>query len=373
MTQRTRTPNVVRRWDTAAMTTLLHQPAFRQELTDAIAPPRWEESVHRQATQFADQLGTKFNGGKKTPKHLQWKRHLADDTWGAIQHKAALHQQLLLHRRWGKRWRLAVIFQTWKHRIRLHDAQYAHVLAQQDQQVAWWWREWTMATAVVKQLVRRDDQAFYEDLAVDAGRVATQQGLTALWKKLRFLLPRHRNRKQQVTPDLFFDFLNHFETLEAGDTMDAKSYLEELNADVAHAIRDRPDNEVYDLATLPTLCDVERLCQQQKPGKAAGPDSVPSDLLHQAADLMALPIHNLVFKSFLQAQEAAAFKGGTLQPIWKGKSALHDAAGYRGILMANCAAKIGHAWARQQLTRTFQTKAVQGATNHCCCSCPSYP
>ena len=42
-----------------------------------------------------------------------------------------------------------------------------------------------------------------------------------------------------------------------------------------------------ELAALPTLCEIEKHCRQQKPSRAAGLDGIPSELPHFAAPIIA--------------------------------------------------------------------------------------
>eukprot|EP00438_Fugacium_kawagutii_P022429 Skav232856 [mRNA] locus=scaffold2451:21985:25866:+ [translate_table: standard] len=172
--------------------------------------------------------------------------------------------------------------------------------------------------------------------------------------------PKHRGRRQQIQPDLYLEFLSHFETLEAGNTLTGPQLIQELHDDVQTTLDERPMVESFDLAAIPSLCQIEQMCHKQHPGRAAGPDCILPDVAHQAPDIIAGPLHNLILKSYLQGQEPIAAKGGILQPIWKGKTALHEAQGYRGILLSNCFSKVAHAWTREQLLQTYTRVAREG-------------
>ena len=54
-------------------------------------------------------------------------------------------------------------------------------------------------------------------------------------------------------------------------------------------------------------------------GKAAGPDSLPGDVLHHAAGELALPIYQLLLKAFVRRDEPILWKGGLQFHLWKNK------------------------------------------------------
>lgn len=325
-----------------------------EAFASCLASPSWDTSVRSHATL----LQQKVRGGLPSPSKRsltpRWKRHLSADTMQWVRHKAELHRLLLTSRRTQQQWIARLIRHVWKFRSQPHVSSCHQALAQYDHYISSLWDAWRSAAMQVKSLARRDDRAFYEDLARSAGKTATQQGLNALWRSIRFLLPRHRVKRQNVQPDLFHDFLRHFEQLEGGTTLSDQELRGEISADMTGIIQQRPATEHFMLSDLPALCEIELACLWRHPGRAPGPDA------HFAASAVALPIHNLALKTVLQGQEAVSLKGGVLQPIWKGKSALHDATGFRGILLSNSFAKVTQAWARSKLMDTFSRTACEG-------------
>lgn len=88
------------------------------------------------------------------------------------------------------------------------------------------------------------------------------------------------------------DLLNHFEQLEAGVTITAGEARTNL-AVSQYARVDPPGNLEVELRSLPSIVDIEIQCLRQKPGKAAGPDGLPPDLVHHVAPVLAPAFHSL--------------------------------------------------------------------------------
>ena len=233
--------------------------------------------------------------------------------------------------------------------IRLHDQASAQTLGQLHQ-----------VAAQVCQAVRNEDAAYYQSLAEQAHHTYSLESLTGLWKHLRALLPKNRNKRNHVQHDLGGSLLTHFEELEAGITMDKHQLhtmcIQRNNRELAR----RPLVRHMDLAELPTLAEIEDHCLQQRPHKAPGPDGIPSTLCRLGAVAIAPSLHALICKSFLNGIEPFPHKGGYLCTIYKHKGSRSDAAAYRGILLTDSFSKITHAWSRRKLLPTLQARKTIG-------------
>eukprot|EP00438_Fugacium_kawagutii_P022428 Skav232855 [mRNA] locus=scaffold2451:19147:20982:- [translate_table: standard] len=163
------------RFDVKATQNMCSTSEGRAKLTAALQTPSWTTSVHHHNTCLAQQVRSVLPRQSRRTAGPIWKRHLAEDTWEAIQHKASLHQQILQHRRLCQRWLLGTIVTWWRARRSSPLSLYTTALALQDQCAAQLWAQWKRATAAVKHLVRRDDQLYYAQLAEEAGQVVTQQ------------------------------------------------------------------------------------------------------------------------------------------------------------------------------------------------------
>lgn len=206
--------------------------------------------------------------------------------------------------------------------------------------------------------INQEDTRYYESLALEAGHTYTKEGLTGLWQRLKAVLPKHREKHRRVSHDV--DLLHHFESLEAGTTQTIEAFGQQCLQRNQRELQERPVSQVFALAELPTLTEIEELCLKKQPHKAPGPDGVPSDVGRFGATAVAQHLHNLILKSFLSGVEPMRFKGGILCPIWKRKGSLQDATSYRGILLADMYAKVFHAWARRRLLPTLQCRKTPG-------------
>lgn len=70
--------------------------------------------------------------------------------------------------------------------------------------------------------IRKADTDYYLHLAQQAGDKYSHEGLTAVWKQIKSVLPRHKMKQTQAKQDFGDELLQHFALLEAGtvDTHD---------------------------------------------------------------------------------------------------------------------------------------------------------
>lgn len=78
------------------------------------------------------------------------------------------------------------------------------------------YREWKQVTAAVKQRIRQEDREYFASMADRAGKAATQSGLHALWRQIKGVLPKNKQKRQPCLLGNQMAFLAHFEQLEAG-------------------------------------------------------------------------------------------------------------------------------------------------------------
>eukprot|EP00438_Fugacium_kawagutii_P022960 Skav226797 [mRNA] locus=scaffold8:603244:608673:- [translate_table: standard] len=206
--------------------------------------------------------------------------------------------------------------------------------------------------SLVKAATRADDRTFFQGLADEAGKVDSEGGLQRLWKRIRYVLPKHKAKRRGAGYDLHSKLLKHFEQLEAGTTMDFSEAWKEC---LLRQERTQSSVEtLLPLSELPTLFELEQLCRKQTPGKAPGLDGILPDLAHGAPNVMAVPLHLLLMKSPVNSEEPFQFKGGKLVALHKRNGSYLQADRYRGILLSSTLAKISHAWLRARLLPVFQ-------------------
>lgn len=150
--------------------------------------------------------------------------------------------------------------------------------------------------------IRKADAEYYLYLAQQAGNKYSHEGLTAVWKQIKSVLPRHRMKQAQAQQDFGDELLQHFAHLEAGTVtnhaVSCQQCVERNNSDLA----DAPRHRQIDLADLPTLVEVEDLCLKQRPNRAPGLDFIPPEVCRFAAKAIAPFLHNVILKSFIRGE-----------------------------------------------------------------------
>jgi DNA-binding FadR family transcriptional regulator len=220
--------------------------------------------------------------------------------------------------------------------------------------------DYRLAASLAQEAIKQEDAKYYQAIADQAAQTHKVEGLQGLWKRLRAVQPKHRTKRQHQRRDIDVELQQHFETLEVGSSQPKQALL------TACMHRNAQEQQLLDgpiqlqLCELPTLCEIEQHCLNQSPGKAPGPDGIPSDLCRYGAAAIAPQLHSVLCKAFLHGVEPATYKGGNLCAIFKGKGSEEDAGGYRGIILADSFAKISHAWARSRLLPTLQHRRTIG-------------
>ena len=215
-------------------------------------------------------------------------------------------------------------------------------------------------TRQVTDAVREEDRRFYSDLAQQAAHTYSVEGLTALWRRIKAVLPKHRLRRTVQRYDLGDAMLRHFEHLEAGTTSSAVDVRHRCMVRNVRNVEHQPLISHIDLSELPTLAETEDLCLRQSPHKAPGPDGLSSNICRYGAAAVSPHLHGVMLKAFLSAMEPCRYKGGYLVPIWKQKGPQHQAESYRGILLSETYGKVYHAWLRRRLLPTMLTRKALG-------------
>lgn len=323
--------------DRIALTQWLHQPDTASCLDQSLAmQPAWVD-VHSHATCLTDALQKATKSAVPSSFAKPLKRTLLPQTWTLIVEKQAVRKryfQVLRGLRAGQ--------------DRPCHPDEAILQVNLDSCIA----QLKSLSSQVKEATRHDDRAFFEHLAIEAGKADSDGGMQNIWKKIRFFLPKHKSKRKTARPEMYSQLLDHFERLEAGSTGPHQDAFLSCVRRQAHS--DRQTRAFVNLEELPTLCEIERLCRRQSPGKAAGPDGVASEITHFAAATVAPHIQSLLTKSLVQSKEPFAFKGGRLVALHKGNGGIFQADRYRGILLSSTIAKVNHAWMRSRLLPTFQ-------------------
>ena len=341
----------------------LGQPQTLHHLADVLTDAPWSLDPHRSADWLAAQTNQALF--KLIPRAMRWrrKRHIPDEIWTQVENKKAAFRQLRCMKQTWRRTMMQTIFQTWRKRQPLPDPQ-QHLMrswsALFDKAFAQTLLNHQQLTRQVTTLIKNADVQFYQAIAHESGQAYTHEGLTALWKRIKAVLPKNRIKQFQARYEIGDDLQQHFADLEAGQSVDDQVAQQQCVA------RNNRDCEAHlmpqhiALQELPTLAEIEELCLKQRPHRAAGLDGLPPEVCRQAAVVIAPFIHNVLLKAFVSGVEPFRYKGGLLVPIWKHKQSRQLASAYRGILLADVFVKVLHAWTRKRLLSTLLQRKAPG-------------
>ena len=208
--------------------------------------------------------------------------------------------------------------------------------------------------------IRQADTSYYLMLAEQTGQAYTHEGLTAVWKQIKAVLPRNKIKQTHAKQELGDSLLLHFAELEAGCIMSKEEGRQKCINRNNSDLESGPRSRQLELEELPTLAEIEDLCLKQRPNRAPGLDLIPPEVCRFAAKAIAPYLHNVILKSFLWGIEPLRYKGGQLCAIWKQKQSKKEASSYRGILLSEVFGKILHSWARQRLLPTLIHRRAPG-------------
>ena len=340
----------------------LNTSAGQFALHDALAIPSWSYDIHDQADNLAMQTYHVCPKTRDRKKPFR-KRHLLEETQSLIRQKQFQFRHWRLLNATKKKAFLRMFFCAWK-QGEYSDRHHTPFALQQQQRLdralAQTERCLRLLGTQVRSAVRRDDAAFFEQLAFQAGEVYDHEGMVGLWRKIKAVLPKHQSRRQFHLIDMGQALHDHFAQLEAGTRMRWNVLERQCRQREIDEATLPPCAHTLTLQDLPTLFEVEHHCRKQSAHKAPGPDGICSEVCKYGAAAVAPAMHNLLLKCVLNGKEPVSFKGGYLHSIYKGKGPRTDPAMYRGILLANTFAKISHAWCRRKLLPTFQKNATPG-------------
>ena len=207
----------------------------------------------------------------------------------------------------------------------------------------------------LRQHCRADRAAHFEALASDLSAAGPQE----LHQQVRRVLKPKRYRRPGVDPlpmlvkadghvcETFEESLSvwrdHFAALEDGVTIEVSDLVRQCRTR-QQAFEGTDSVAVQD---VPSLRQFEQAIRASTPGKAAGPDLIPTTLLRCFSNSLADLLWPLMIKVVFQAAEPIGLKGGTLFCIPKPNVGTQNTcAGYRGILVQSGIAKAIHRSAR---------------------------
>eukprot|EP00434_Breviolum_minutum_P012794 symbB.v1.2.011275.t1/scaffold753.1/size277516/11 len=226
-----------------------------------------------------------------------------------------------------------------------------------------WIKQHDVATAQHLHQLRRSRakraKCLQDDQAAHLSQLAAQQfddlseaKGTELWKKLRFQLPKFRNKLKKPVPhqQAHDQFLTHFANIEDAAIVSI-SDLEVKSHDcsgkgIQAAIR--IEMTAVDLPSIFELEDAIRAVASKKSSLGSFPIELMKADPSAAAEIL-LPLMMDFFRHF---QQPITWKGGSYYPLFKGKGNYSIPNNYRAILIAYAVPKLFHRIVRARLAQT---------------------
>ena len=134
-------------------------------------------------------------------------------------------------------------------------------------------------------------------------------------------------------------WIEHFAAIEGGIRIDAQSQRQDWVENLSSL---QQDSLVFPIENLPSLRELEFSLRQVKPGKASGPDGIPSEICRYFPGPIAKQLFTLMMKTAIQGHEPLVLKGGISVPIWKGKKTKDVCSAFRAILLSSIFGKAIH-------------------------------
>lgn len=138
-------------------------------------------------------------------------------------------------------------------------------------------------------------------------------------------------------------WIAHFGKIEGG----RRVTMEQLRADWISALQREVEGFECDLECLPSLTHLEAAFRRVRPGKATGPDGLPSDFFSKHARTLAKQFYAIMVKIMSFGHEPLAWKGGYMIAAYKGRGSMSDPTGYRSLLISDHCGKAVHRAIRQ--------------------------
>ena len=212
----------------------------------------------------------------------------------------------------------------------------------------------------LRKFVARDRAAHLQQLA-DNVQAHDLSNAARLFESVRKAFPSTRSGRHSVfqplpavqapdgrwamsTQDRLEVWRTHFARQEAGVALSSEQYLDE----VAHTKPPAP-SPVFDLRALPSLREIEALILGLRRSRAAGADSISSEILQLRAPLTARQLLPVFLKSGPGLREPIPFRGGELVTLAKRAGAAFQTQDFRSILISSVPGKIYHRKIREQL------------------------
>ena len=317
----------------------------------------WHTDVHTHADRLQHGLQEALDAEANPMPKGPLKSTISPETWQLVCYKRDTRAHLADLAKEQRKTVLSLCFQAWTGAPTSDILPFTQLLGNQDRQIAITLHEFRTLGRQVTNLLRRDDRAFFTKLSEEAADHLHPTQTKQIWKVIRRSLPKMRQRRQGYAPHqiecLEAQWNPHFQRLEIGEPMQADQMLAECHDFQVN----KPPLRQLDLASLPTLTEIEDALRATKAGKSTGYDAVPAAFYRSWAPQAAKFHFDLIWKMFMWRSEPIMYKGGKMAVLPK-KGDLTQAKNYRGILLLPSVPKRIHAIIRKRLvTRLDQIRS----------------
>ena len=213
-----------------------------------------------------------------------------------------------------------------------------------------------VSTDRIRRLIRDCKNEKLGDIAKQVGKISPASIFRRL-KELRLgarqpktwknSLPRLRGQDGQLVNgriELDRAWLTYFGEMEMGELANTTDYIARTTSAAFQDVYFEPQ-----LALIPTLSDIERLCRSTKTDKAAGLDRIPGELLKGCASRMATTLQPLFTKAVLRGRQPVQWRGGMLIEALKKAGMGASLSGHRSLFVGSVVGKTYHRFIRTKI------------------------
>ncbi|OLQ12453.1 hypothetical protein AK812_SmicGene3619 [Symbiodinium microadriaticum] len=340
-----------------------------QALCESLPKVSWATNAHQHyhavSQHLLDGLVKHFPASRTTRR----RPFFSDTTWSLRQQRLWLRRRAHAASAQLQNWDVSCAFQAWTSSVRLCcacNSGFASLL-RAVAQLRHASGELRKLRPAFRKTLRQDQQSYIKEIA----RVAAVSTTKDVVQRLRPLLgpPRRKQRGPAPLPALVLEngefaatpeeadarWLRHFSAAEQGGPIEPDKMIQRCFNRQATA-----DLEMLEVSArdLPTLWELECALRDSKPGRAAGNDGIPPDILHKYAGQLSTALYPILLKIAFRLQEPLQFKGGTMRHIWKSKGPLEQCSSYRGILVSNTVGKSFHSAFRRRCGNWYDSAAT---------------
>ena len=153
---------------------------------------------------------------------------------------------------------------------------------------------------LVTAAIRKDDRAFFSQLACEGAEIFEQGSAKRFWNVIRRSLPKFRQRRLSLAPmkleNLEEQWEDYFQDLEVGHPVTTETLVRSCSTHQASRQATGETSEIV-LQELPSPFEIEREFRATSAYRSTGLDPVPSGLFRSCAAGMALAHFDVIFKT----------------------------------------------------------------------------